>query len=193
MSDSAIRLLGISGSLRRDSYSTAVLRTLIEKAAPAIEITEAPLHAIPLYNQDEDGERMPTTVRQFKQAIAECQGLVIVSPEYNHGISGVLKNALDWASRPAFASPIMGKVVVLMTCSPGFLGGVRAQAQLHLTVTSMLAHVATHPQVVIGAAASKMKDGRLTDQASLDVAMAALQAGAAEIRLRRRGPTGSSP
>lgn len=186
MSDSPVRLLGISGSLRRDSYSTAVLRTLIETAAPGIDITEAPLRSIPLYDQDEDGERMPDAVRQFKQAIAERDGLVIVSPEYNHGMSGVLKNALDWASRPAFASPIKDKVVVLMTCAPGFLGGARAQAQLHLTLASMLAHIAVHPQVVIGSAASRIKDGRLTDQPSLDVAMKALQAGAAEIRQRRR-------
>src|SRR5690606_36730345 len=98
------RLLGISGSLRRDSFSTVILRTLQKALMPATELVLHPLNDVPLYNQDEDTQTPPDSVRALRQAIANSDGLILVSPEYSYGMPGVMKNALDWASRPYGAS-----------------------------------------------------------------------------------------
>lgn len=180
-----IRLIGISGSLRQASANSAVLRTLQAALPPSIELTLLPLDAVPLYNQDLDTAQPPAAVHAFKQAIADCDGIVLCSPEYNFGMPGVLKNALDWASRPAFASPLKGKPVLLMTASPAFTGGVRAQAQMRETLSGTLARVLARPPVVIGAVHQKIEQGRLTDAASLDFALAAVHDLAAEVALLR--------
>jgi chromate reductase, NAD(P)H dehydrogenase (quinone) len=180
-----IHLIGISGSLRQASSNTAVLRTLQETLPAGVELTLLPLDAIPPYNQDLDGTQPPAAVHGLKQAIAACDGIVICSPEYNFGMPGILKNALDWASRPAFASPLKGKPVLLITCSPAITGGVRAQAQLRETLSGTLSRVITRPPVVIGAVHTKIEHGRLTDSANLDFALAAVQDLVAEIELLR--------
>ena len=94
------RLLGLSGSLRRASNSTAVLRGLQDALGLRAALDIFPLHAIPLYNEDDDAERSPESVCTLRSAINASDGVIMISPEYNHGISSVLKNALDWASRP---------------------------------------------------------------------------------------------
>lgn len=180
-----IHLIGISGSLRQGSSNTAVLRSLQEALPPSIEMTLVPLDDVPLYNQDLDTAEPPAGVHAFKQAIAACDGIVICSPEYNFGMPGVLKNALDWASRPAFASPLKGKPVLLMSASPAFTGGVRAQANLREALSGTLARVIARPPVVIGAVHAKIANGRLADAASLDFALAAVQDLAAEVALLR--------
>src|SRR5258708_6727432 len=96
----ALHLLGLSGSLRRASHSTAVLLGLRDALAPKVALDIFPLHEVPLYNEDDDGEQAPESVRALRSALATSDGVLMVSPEYNHGMSGVLKNALDWASRP---------------------------------------------------------------------------------------------
>ena len=128
--DRTRKLLGIAGSLRTDSYSKAVLRTLAEKSWEGVEIEMFDISSIPLYNADQDGEHPPDPVQKLKNSIAACAGVLVVSPEYNYGIPGVLKNALDWASRPAYASPLVGKPVGIITCSVATTGGVRAQAAI---------------------------------------------------------------
>lgn len=180
-----IKLIGISGSLRAASSNTAVLRTLQESMPAGVEMTILPLDGIPSYNQDLDGPNPPEAVHSFKAAIADCDGIVICSPEYNFGMSGVLKNALDWASRPAFASPLKGKPVLLMTCSPAFTGGVRAHAQLRDTLSGTLSRVIARPPVVIGAIHTKIQNGRLTDEANLKFAMEAVNDLVAEVVLLR--------
>src|ERR1700727_44359 len=97
-----VRIAGISGSLRRASFSTALLKILAEKATPSIEIEVVTLEDIPLYNEDLDREPEIPAVAMLKKAIAEGDGVLIVTPEYNHGIPGILKNALDWLLRPVF-------------------------------------------------------------------------------------------
>ncbi len=171
---STIRLVGISGSLRQASSNTAVLRTLQESMPAGVEMEMLPLDGIPLYNQDLDGPNPPDAVRSFKDAIAACDGIVICSPEYNFGMSGVLKNALDWASRPAFASPLKDKPVLLMSCSPAFTGGVRAQAQLRETLSGTLSRVIARPPVVMAAIHTKIENGRLTDETNLKFALEAV-------------------
>jgi len=165
--DGPVRLLGLSGSLRRASNCTAVLRTLQERLPRGAELEIFDLAPIPPYNQDYDGEHLSQEVRALKAAIDESDGLVIVSPEYNYGMSGVLKNALDWASRPGYNSVLKGKPVAIMTASPAFTGGVRAQGQLRQTLAATLARVVVAPEVVIANAGDKIRDGRLVDEAAL--------------------------
>ena len=167
------RLLGLSGSLRKASFSRATLRGLCD-GLPATVTLEIVDPELPLYNQDQDGADAPHTVRQLRTAIAASDGVVIVTPEYNHGLPGVLKNTLDWASRPYGNSVLAGKPVLVISVSAAFTGGVRAQAQANETLLSIPARVVGAPQVVIGGIAEKIHDHVLTDRASLDFAHAAL-------------------
>jgi chromate reductase, NAD(P)H dehydrogenase (quinone) len=166
------RVLGLSGSLRRASNSTAVLRGLQDALAPRVALNILPLHGMPLYNEDDDGERAPESVRALRSAIETSDGVIMISPEYNHGMSGVLKNALDWASRPYGRSPLRGKPVLTMTASVAFTGGVRAQQQMNETLISIPAHLVLRPQIVIGGVHEKVRNGRLVDEAALRFALA---------------------
>jgi chromate reductase len=125
---------------------------------------------LPLYNEDEDGNHAPLEVRQFRNAVAYGAGLIIVTPEYNHGMPGVLKNALDWASRPYGKSVLIDKPVLVISVSPAFTGGVRAHAQVNETMLSIPARLVGGAQVVIGNVAEKVSDGVL-DQSFLSFAM----------------------
>jgi chromate reductase, NAD(P)H dehydrogenase (quinone) len=180
-----IRLLGISGSLRRHSYCTAILRTLGQTIAESATLEIFDLSSIPPYNEDEEGERLPQAVLDLRQAVEKCDGVVLASPEFNHGMPGVLKNALDWASRPAYRSPFAGKPSLVLTASPAFTGGVRAQSQIAETLAAMLAHVVAVPQVVIASVHEKVADGRMTDPVSLQFLAVATDALANAIALRR--------
>ena len=170
----SVRLLGLTGSLRRQSFSTAVLRGLKISLAPDIALTLCEPR-LPLYNEDEDGDAAAHEVRLFRAAIASSDGIVIATPEYNHGIPGVLKNALDWASRPLGAAALTDKPVVVMSVSPAFTGGVRAQAHVHDTLLAVRARIVGGPQVVIANVTEKISGGRLVDQLSLDFARAAIE------------------
>ena len=125
------------------------------------------LEAIPLYNEDLDTQEGLPAVRNLKRAITESDGVVIATPEYNHGVPGVLKNALDWVSRPAYASPFKEKPVLIASCSTASTGGVRAQYQLRETLASMLADIVPAREVVIGNVGAKLTGGRFTDEESL--------------------------
>ena len=180
-----LRLLGLSGSLRRASNSTAVLRGLQDALAPKARLDIFSLHGLPLYNEDEDGEHAPESVRALRSAIETTDGVIMVSPEYNHGMSGVLKNALDWASRPYGRSALRGKPVLTMTASPAFTGGVRAQQQMNETLASIPARPVLRPQIVIGGVHEKVSDGRLVDEATLRFAQAGVDDLLEEIRAAR--------
>ncbi len=177
-------ILGIAGSLRRDSYSGAVLKGLQQAVADRVRFEIFPLAAVPLYNADLDGEQKPEPVIALKNAIRDCDGLVLSSPEYNYGVSGVLKNALDWASRPGYQSVLKDKPVLIMTSSPGMLGGARAQAQLRQTLAATLSRVVAVPEVVIAQVQAKVQDGRLTDATSLKFMLDAFDTLLAEVRER---------
>jgi len=166
-SDEAVRIAGISGSLRRASFSTALLKILAEKSQPAIEIKIVTLEDIPLYNEDLDSEPEIPAVAAFKRIIAESDGVLIATPEYNHGIPGVLKNALDWASRPVFESCFKHKPVSIISSSLAFTGGVRAQYQLRETLISMQAHLVMGPEVVVGGIHTNLADDAYTDKNGL--------------------------
>ena len=170
---SRVHLFGLAGSLRRDSYSRAVLRGMKARLAPDIGFT---IHdpRLPLYDEDEDGAAATQTVKRFRAAIAASHGIVIATPEYNHGMPGVLKNALDWASRPRDAAALADKPALVMSLSPAFTGGARAHSQVNETLLAARARVIGGPQVVIGNVADKVVDGCLVDDASLAFALAAL-------------------
>ena len=179
------RLIGMSGSLRTGSYSNAVLATLREHFADRAELELPDLGAIPLYNQDFEGDKRPPTVKALLAAIAAADGVILCAPEFNHSIPGVLKNAIDWASRPAFQSVLAYKPVAIMATSRGQLGGARCLEHMKVALDSCLARIALAREVVICATESKCKDGRLVDETSLGFACDAVEALIAEIRMWR--------
>ena len=178
-------LIGMSGSLRSGSYSNAVLETLREKFAGRADLSIYDLRPIPLYDQDFEGDKRPAPVKAMLAAIAAADGLVLCAPEFNHSIPGVLKNALDWASRPAFTSVMAYKQVAIMATSRGALGGARCLEHLRVALDSMLSRVALAREVIIASSADKVRDGRLVDETSLGFACGAVEALLQEIRLWR--------
>jgi chromate reductase, NAD(P)H dehydrogenase (quinone) len=179
----SIRLIGMSGSLRTGSYSNAVLETLREKFAGRADLRVYDLAPIPLYNQDFEGDKRPAVVKKLLADIAEADGLVLCAPEFNHSIPGVLKNTIDWASRPAFQSVLAYKPVAIMATSRGPLGGARCLEHMRVALDSCLSRIALAREVIISAADNKIRDGRLVDETSLGFACGAVEALIAEIRL----------
>ena len=175
------RILGISGSLRQASFSTAVLKAIAEASADEADYSFADIGELPHFNQDLYVEPLPSAVRLFRDQIAAADGVLISSSEYNHGIPGTLKNALDWASRPHNGSPLRGMPVLIVTSSPAFTGGARAQYQIRETIVSILARPVPTPEIVVGAVAKKIIDGRFADPATIDFARIGLAAMYAEI------------
>ena len=161
------KFAGLVGSLRENSFSKAVFNTLAETSSERIGFNHLDIGALPHYSEDLEKE-LPESVKQARHLIAESDAVIIISPEFNHGMPGVLKNALDWLSRPAFVSPMMGKHVIFLTISPGALGGVRAQYQLRETLTSMLCKMIPLPEIVIPAIHEKVRDGVLVDESTLE-------------------------
>src|SRR5579863_4209288 len=185
MTDHTPVLIGMSGSLRTGSYSNAVLETLREKFAGRAVLSLYDLGQIPLYNQDYEGEKRPPTVKKLLADIAEADGLILCAPEFNHSIPGVLKNAIDWASRPAFQSVLAYKHIAIMATSRGPLGGARCLEHMRVALDSCLSRIALAREVIITAAEAKCEGGRLIDETSLGFACGAVEALIREIRLWR--------
>lgn len=160
-----MKLLTLSGSLRKDSLNTAICRTVPELVADGVEVIHAEIGDLPLY--DGDLER-PASVTRLIEQIQDADAVFISTPEYNYSISGVLKNALDWASRPAYGSCFKGKPVAIASYSPGSLGGVRAQQHLRPVLVAMLAQVYSAPELCV-AGTARFEDGRLTDPATREL------------------------
>jgi chromate reductase len=179
-----IRIAGISGSLRQASFSTALIKLLAARVSQPIELSFVDISEIPLYNEDLDGDIKPAAVNAVNAAIAQADAILFVTPEYNHGVPGVLKNTLDWVSRPVFNSALKDKPVSIITSSLAFTGGVRAQYQLRETLTSMLAHVVPGPEVVVGGVHTKFKDEAFLDEATLNFMLQSLDRLRAEAQLR---------
>lgn len=161
-------LLGIAGSLRDASYNRALLRTAAERAPTGLRIEPFDLASIPMYDQDVEAAGDPVAVTRLKRGIEEADGVLIATPEYQHGIPGVLKNALDWASRPPGGSVLAGKTVAMMGASPSPVGTARAHLQLRTTLLYVQADIISRPEVLVAHAADRFTDGRLTHEASLD-------------------------
>lgn len=168
------KLLGISGSLRSESYSTLLLETLARALHGRAELNVLRLDDVPLYNQDLDTATPPTGVAALRAAIGAADGIVIATPEFNYGVPGVLKNALDWASRPYGESTLTGKPVLTLSSSPAFTGGVRAQAQLNETLIAIGADLVIRPQLVVGSVHEKVQEGGLVDSGTIDFLLAGI-------------------
>jgi chromate reductase len=158
-----ITVLGICGSLRAGSYNKATLQTAIEMKPPGMTIETADIGSIPLYNEDVRAPGFPPRVERFRAQIAAADALLFVTPEYNYTISGVLKNAIDWASRPP-DQPFAGKPVAMMGAGAGMAGTARAQYDLRKCCVFLNMHPVNKPEVLIGQAHTKFDaSGRLTD------------------------------
>ena len=165
MSDAkGINVLAICGSLRTGSYNLAALRTAIELKPPGMMIETADIGSIPLYNEDVRAQGFPPPVETFRRQIAAADALLFVTPEYNYSMSGVLKNAIDWASRPP-DQPFAGKPVAMMGASAGMGGTVRSQYDLRRCCVFLDMHPVNKPEVFIGAAPTKFDaEGSFTDE-----------------------------
>lgn len=184
--DNTVRVLGISGSLRKKSYNTSALRAAQQMLPEGMTMESFDLAEIPLYNEDVREKGFPPPVERLRGAIAKADAVLIVTPEYNYSVPGVLKNAIDWASRPP-AQPFDNKPIAIMGASPGALGTARAQYHLRQSFIFLNGCVLNKPEVMIGNAAKRFdEDGNLTDEATRGFIKALLVAlGDATRRLRR--------
>jgi len=160
-----LRVLGISGSLRNASLNSALLRAAVD-LAPAtmrVEVFDG-LRDVPPYDGDLDTDTPPTAVARLRHAIGSADALLLSSPEYNYGVPGVLKNALDWASRPVATTVLRDKPVAIMGASPGNFGTVRGQLALRQVLIPSGTHVVTRPEVLVFQAPARFDGGRLTDE-----------------------------
>jgi chromate reductase len=159
-----MRVLAISGSLRRDSHNTALLRTAAELLPPSVELEFFDgLKLVEPYDQDEDAGHGPEGARRLRDAISSADAVLIASPEYNSSISGVLKNALDWASRPKGKNALWGKPVAVVGASTGMFGAVWAQAEARKVLSASGARVIDTDLPVGHAQEAFDDDGRLTE------------------------------
>lgn len=165
MSDK-LHFVTLTGSLRKDSYNAAIARALPALAPQDVQITALGSPGdFPHYNADIQEAGFPESVKAMAQAITEADGLIIVTPEYNYSVPGVLKNALDWLSR-CDPQPLAGKPVLIETASPGAIGGARAQYHLRQILVFFDARVLNKPEAMVGQVAGKITDGELTDEST---------------------------
>lgn len=160
-----LNVLAFAGSLRKGSYNKALLRNAKQLAPNNLAIELFDISGIPLYNADVEAEGDPEAVAEFKQAIQKADGLLIATPEYNHGVAGVTKNAVDWASRPANNASLSEKPVGIMGATPGLTGTARGQSQLRQAFEFTNSYCMPQPEVLVFRAHEKFnKTGRLTDE-----------------------------
>ena len=161
-----IRVLSMCGSLRKGSYNMAALRAAVELQPPTMTIEIADISQFPLYNEDVRAQGFPPPVETLRQQIKAADALLFVCPEYNYSMSGVLKNAIDWASRPP-DQPFAGKPVAIMGAGAGMAGTARAQYDLRRSCVFLDIHPINKPEVLIGQAQTKFDaEGRLIDEAA---------------------------
>jgi chromate reductase, NAD(P)H dehydrogenase (quinone) len=164
-----IQILGFAGSLRQGSYNRALLRAAQELAPQGMTIDIFDLAPIPLYNADVEAQGDPESVAAFRAAIRRADALLIACPEYNHGVPGVLKNAIDWASRPPRAAVLDRKPLALMGASPGMTGSARGQSQLRQAFVFTNSYALPQPEMLVAHAQEKFDNqGALTDEKTRD-------------------------
>ena len=180
-----ITILGVAGSLRKRSFNRLALSAAADLQPEGMRIEPFDLAPIPLYDEDVKERGFPDAVARLREAIRAADGVLIATPEYNFSISGVLKNAIDWASRPP-ETPLPGKPVAMLGASTGLLGTVRAQLHLRQVCAGLNMLVLNKPEVLIREAASKFDDtGRLTDEPTRKHIGALLERFAEWVRLHK--------
>ncbi len=158
------KILAFAGCLRKGSYNKALIRAAVEVAPQNVAIEVFDLEGIPPFNQDLENS-LPPRVIEFKQKIRGAEALLIATPEYNYSIPGVLKNALDWASRPYQDNALRGKTVAIMSASTGKFGGARAQYHLRQSFVMPNMYVVNQPEVMLPSAADNVDaNGKLTNE-----------------------------
>ncbi|MFZ3360321.1 MAG: NAD(P)H-dependent oxidoreductase [Xanthobacteraceae bacterium] len=172
MADPKFNILVVCGSLRKASYNAALARALPSLAPPELSLKPAPaFDKFPIYNADiQNSTGFPADVTAWCDAVRAADGLIIVSPEYNWGVPGGLKNAIDWASRVKDV-PFIGKPIALQSCSGGLLGGARMQYNLRMTLTALDAFMFGKPEVFVNFSAKKFDEKTLAliDQPTIDM------------------------
>ena len=159
-----LKVLGISGSLRRNSFNTAALRTCAELMPAGMTLTYARIDDIPLFNQDVFDAGLPEPAKRFRAEVAAADALLIASPEYNFSVTAALKNAIDWGSR-APNQVFQDKPIAMFSATTGPVGGARVQYDLRKILAQLWGLILPKPEVFIGNAASKFDaQGRLTDE-----------------------------
>lgn len=168
MTNRVYRVLGISGSLRRGSYNRLLIQAAQELAPDELQIEIFDLHNIPPYDPDTEAQGDPPPVRDFKRRIHEADALLISTPEYNYGLPGMLKNAIDWASRPDGdgARVLNGKPIALMGATTGNFGTVRAQMMLRQVFLYTRSYVMLEPEVTVFRVKERFEGERLVDEAT---------------------------
>jgi len=162
-----IRILGVAGSLRRGSLNRGLLRAAQGLAPEGVTLDAFDLAAVPLYNGDVEAAGDPEGVAAFKAAIRAADGVLFVTPEYNHGVPGVMKNAVDWASRPPQSAPLSGKPVGIIGASPGATGSARGQSQLRQAFEFTNSYCMPQPEILVFRATEKFDaEGNLADEAT---------------------------
>ena len=160
-----VRVAGIVGSLRATSYNGWLLRAAAELAPPELTIMPVGLAEVPLYNQDLEVRGDPAPVAALRAALRDADAVLIASPEFNYGVPGVLKNAIDWISRPSGQAPLRRKPVAIMGAGPGPSGTMRMQLQLRATLQAVEAYTMPRPEVVVSFCKDKFDArGVLTDE-----------------------------
>jgi chromate reductase len=158
-----VKILGISGSLRGASYNTSLVRSAGDLLPPGPTLDVLDFADVPVYNDDLG---TPESVARARAAVGAADALLISTPEYNHSVAGPLKNLIDWLSRPPGGAVISGRPTAILSASPGAIGGARAQQHLKVILLASGVPVFHGAEVVVGNAASKFADGRLTDEAT---------------------------
>lgn len=165
----SIKILAFAGSLRRDSYNKALINTANELAPENVNVEIFDLAGIPLFIQDEEGD-MPEKVRLFKKKIDAADAILIATPEYNRSVPGVLKNAIDWASRPPGNNSFNDKPVAIMGATGGqLIGTYGAQTHLRDIFAYLNAYVLEKPQLFIAGASEKISNGKVLDDATREL------------------------
>ena len=185
MNDASIHVLALCGSLRKGSYNKSLLRAAVELAPASMRIEVAEIRAIPLYDEDIRAAGLPAPVVALREALARADAVLIATPEYNRSVPGVLKNAIDWASRPP-DQPFAGKPLGILGASPGPLGTACSQFHLRQVAVAVDMHPLNQAQVFVGNAAKKFDgEGNLIDEDTRKYLAKHLEALAAWTRVLR--------
>ena len=184
-----IKILAFAGSLRKGSYNKALIRAAQELTPENAIIEVFDLEGIPPFNQEQENTP-PEKVKEFKEKIRNADALLIATPEYNFSVPGVLKNAIDWASRPKAGNPLEGKPVAIMSASTGRFGGARAQYHLRQSFIFLNMHPVNRPEVMLSDASHNVDaNGNVTNEQTRQLIRQLLEALATwTSRLREKPP-----
>ena len=186
-----LHVLALVGSLRRGSFNRLLYEAAVALSPAGMSFTEADIRSLPLYDDDVRVEQdYPEPARRLRAAIAAADGILFVSPEYNHAVPGVLQNAIDWASR-APDQPFKNKPAAIMGASTGRMGTVRMQHGLRTTLDSLEAHTLLKPEVMIGNAKESFDESGLVDPVARQVVAQLMTAFEAWVRRFGREAAGS--